>query len=160
MKMRSRSLKSYYICPMSQWCVCATLVQIHQLVQEIECRQGPFFTVFIVWWPWKLGQGHQNLIIFFLVIPMIQYIKFGQNPFFGSRDRVQTIFFFLLLSKLDIESADVTLQMRSRSPESNHFFSHVPMVFLCKFGQNPPIGSGDRVWTRLILFSILWWPWK
>ena len=28
-----------------------------QLVQEIECRQGSdIFTVFIVWWPWKLGQ--------------------------------------------------------------------------------------------------------
>ena len=26
----------------------------------------------------------------------------------------------------------------------------LPMLFLCKFGQNPPIGSGDRVQTRLI----------
>ena len=34
----------------------------YQLVQEIECRQGSFFTGFTVWWPWKLGQGHQNLI--------------------------------------------------------------------------------------------------
>ena len=51
------------------------------------------FTVFIVWWPWKLGHGHQNLINSILIIPMIQYIKFGQNPSFGSRDRVQTSFF-------------------------------------------------------------------
>ena len=31
------------------------------------------------------------------------------------------------------------------------------MVFLCKFGQNPPIGSGDRVQTRLIfsLYSVV-----
>ena len=35
--------------------------QIHELVQEIECRQG-LLLVFIVWWPWKLGQVHQNLI--------------------------------------------------------------------------------------------------
>ena len=45
------------------------------------------FTVFIVWWPWKLGQCHQNLINSF--IPMIQYIKFGQKPSFGSRDRAE-----------------------------------------------------------------------
>ena len=24
------------------------------------------FTIFIMWWPWKLGQGHQNLITSFL----------------------------------------------------------------------------------------------
>ena len=49
------------------------------------------FTVFIVWWPWKLGQGHQNLLFF--IIRIIQYIKFGHNPSFGSRDRVQIGFF-------------------------------------------------------------------
>ena len=63
------------------------------------------FTVFIVWWPWKWGQGHQNLIL--IIIPMIQYIKFGQNPSFGSRDRVQTSYFW---SKFDIQSASVTLK--------------------------------------------------
>ena len=46
---------------MSQWCFYASLVKIHQLVQEIECRKGSFL-VSIVWWPWKLGQGHGNLI--------------------------------------------------------------------------------------------------
>ena len=46
------------------------------------------FTVFIVWWPWKLGHGHQIP----LIIPIIQYIKFGPNPLFVSRDRVQTLF--------------------------------------------------------------------
>ena len=72
-------------------------------------------TVFIVWWPWKLGQGHQNLIKSsnLLTIPKLQYIKFGQNQSFGSRDRVQTRVFW---SKFDIQSAGVTLKMRSRSP--------------------------------------------
>ena len=38
---------------------------------------------------------------------------------------------------------------------------HVPMVFLCKFGENPPTGSGDSVQTRLIFIVIIvWWPWK
>ena len=35
------------------------------------------------------------------------------------------------------------------------------MMFLCKFGQNPLIGSGDKEQTRLIFtVFILWWPWK
>ena len=53
---------SNYFFPMSQWCFCANLVKIHQLVQEIRVQTRLIFTVFIVWWPWKLGQGHQNLI--------------------------------------------------------------------------------------------------
>ena len=36
--------------------------QTHQLGQEITVQTWLIFTVFIVWWPWKLGQGHQNLI--------------------------------------------------------------------------------------------------
>ena len=61
LKMRSRSPKSNNFFLMSHWCFCASLVKIHPLVQEIECRQCSFL-VFIVWWPWKLSQGHQNLI--------------------------------------------------------------------------------------------------
>ena len=56
---------------------------------------------------------------------MIQYIKFGQNTSFGSRERVQISF---LGSKFDIQRAGVTLEMRSRSPKSNPFF---PMSKLC-----------------------------
>ena len=50
---------------------------------------------------------------------MLQYIKFGQNPSFGSRDTVQTAFF----GQNSTFSAGVTLKMRSRSPKSNHVFS-------------------------------------
>ena len=50
----------------------------------------------------------------------MQYIKFGQNPSFGSRDRVHTSFFE---SKFDIQSAGVTLKMRSRSPKPNTVFA-------------------------------------
>ena len=56
---------------------------------------------------------------FFLIIPLIQHIKFGQNPSFGSRDRVQTFFFS---SEFDIQSAGVTLKIRLMSPKSNYFF--------------------------------------
>ena len=59
---------------------------------------------------------------FILIIPMIQYIKFGQNPSFGSRDRMQTSFFW---SRFDFQSAGVALK---GSPKSNHFF---PMSKWC-----------------------------
>ena len=108
LKMRSRSPKSNHFFPMSQWCFYARLVKIHQLVKEMEGRQGSFYNLYsvvtlkirsrspksdqifkpsqcyniwslvrihhsvqdahklflgqIVWSPWKLGQGHQNLI--------------------------------------------------------------------------------------------------
>ena len=68
---------------------------------------------------------------------MLQYIKFGHNPSFGSKDGVQ-----IFWSKSDIQSAGVTLKTRSMSPKSNHFFLHP------NNGQNPPIGSEDRVQKR------------
>ena len=64
---------------------------------------------------------------------MLQYIKFGQNPSFDSRDRVQTSF---LGSKFDIQSVGVTLKIRSRSPKSNHFFP------------NCPNGVSTQVWSK------------
>ena len=36
----------------------ARLVKIHPLVQKTHTQNGWF----INWWPWKLGQGHQNLV--------------------------------------------------------------------------------------------------
>ena len=50
---------------------------------------------------------------------MLQDMKFGQNPSFGSRDRVQTSFFG---QNLIIQSAGVTLKKRSKSPKSKYFF--------------------------------------
>ena len=40
-------------------------------------------------WPWKWGQGHQNLITSF-PLPIVCLCKFGQNPPTSSEDRVQT----------------------------------------------------------------------
>ena len=78
---------------------------------------------------------------------MIQHIKFGQNSSFGSRDAVQTSFFW---STFDVQSAGVTLKMWSRSPKSNHFY---PMS-LCTFGQNPQIGSGDKSADKAHFYSL------
>ena len=49
---------------------------------------------------------------------------------------------------LIIESAGVTLKMRSRSPKYKQFFPPIPIMCLCMFGQNPPIDSGEQVQTR------------
>ena len=87
------------------------------------------FTVFIVWWPWKLGQGHQNLTNPF-IIPMIQSIKYGQNTSFDSRDRVLTSFF---RSKLDIFKVLVWPWKWARSPKSNHFFPMSQWCFYASF---------------------------
>ena len=40
--------KSNNFCPMSKWCFYASLVKIHQLVQEIVCRQGSFYSLYSV----------------------------------------------------------------------------------------------------------------
>ena len=42
----SRSPKSNNFCPMCKWCFYASLVKIHQLVQEIVCRQGSFYSLY------------------------------------------------------------------------------------------------------------------
>ena len=96
---------------------------------------------------------------------MIQYIKFGQNPSFGSGDRVQTSFFW---SKYGFKVLVWHWKWGQRQSHQYlkvtkilSFLSYVSVMFLCKFGQNPPIGSGDRVRTRLIFtVFIVWWPWK
>ena len=88
LKRRSRPPKSYHFFPKAHWCFCVSLVKIHQLVQEIECRQGSFLQSLYC------GdlQNYQNLINSFHY-PNGTIHKVHQNPSFGSRDRVQTHFF-------------------------------------------------------------------
>ena len=69
---------------------------------------------------------------------MILNIKFGQNPSFWLRDRVQTNFFW---SKFDIQSAGVNLKKRSRSQKSNHFFP-------CPNGVSMQVWSKSTNWFR------------
>ena len=79
------------------------------------------FTVFIVWLPSKLGQGHGNLISFiyiYIIFNDIIHKVWPESIIWFKRYSVGNIFW----SKFDIQSADVTLKMRSRSPKFNHFF--------------------------------------
>ena len=70
---------------------------------------------------------------------MIQYIKFGLKTSFGSRGRVQTSF-LAFWSKFDIQSAGVTLKMRSKSP---NFVS-----FSCHSGVSVQVWSKSSNWFR------------
>ena len=47
-KMRSMSQKFNHLLSISQWCFCTSLVKIHFLVQEIECRQCSFYSLYSV----------------------------------------------------------------------------------------------------------------
>ena len=136
LKMRSRSRKSNHFFPMSQSCFCASLVKIHYCFRRYSADKAHFYSL-LLWCPWKLGQGHQNLINS-LIIPMIKYIKFGQNPLSGSRDRVQTSFF---LSQYDIQSTVVTLKMRS---------SHQNLIISspCLSGVSVQVWSKSTYWLR------------
>ena len=96
LKMKSRSSKSNHFFPMFHRCFCASLVKIHQFVQEIEYRQGSFLQSLhsIVWWPWKLGQCHQNLIKSLNHPNITTYEVWLESVvWFASGDRVQTSFF-------------------------------------------------------------------
>ena len=144
MKIRSRSPKSNHFFLMFQWCFYASLVRIHLLIQEIECRQDSFL-VFIVWWPWKLGQSHQNLI----------------NSFNYPNDTIDKIWPESCIW-FKRQGAGVTLKMRPRSPKSNDFF---PMSQWCFCASLVKITYWFRRWEcrhwRLIFtVFIVWWPWK
>ena len=64
------------------------------------------FTVFTQCQLWKLGQAHQNLIKSLLYHS--EYIKFGQNPSFLSRDSMGKPYF----------DQNLALKIRPRSPDS------------------------------------------
>ena len=68
---------------------------------------------------------------------MIQYIKFDQNSSFGSRDSV--------LVKIWHSKCLCNLENEVKVTKILSFLSDVQTLFLCKFGQNPPIGSGDLI---------------
>ena len=115
-----QNLITSFPCPID---VSVCLVKIHQLAQEIVCRQGSFLII-IVWQPWKFGQGHQNLINSFNYPNNTIHIVWPESIIWFKRYCAENFF----CSKFDIQSAGVTLKMIPRSSKSNHFF---PMSQLC-----------------------------
>ena len=118
LKMRSMSPSSNHFFSMSQWCFFVGLVRIHQLVQEIECRKRLIYTVLIMWWPWKLGQGYQNLINSFNYPIDTIHEVWPESIIWFKRYGAGKPFWW----KFHIHSAGVTFKIRSRSPRSNYFF--------------------------------------
>ena len=55
----------------------------------------------------KIGSRSPNSDQIVYLFPMMQYVKLGLNPSFGSRDRVRCRQAFVEL-KFDIQSAEVT----------------------------------------------------
>ena len=92
----------------------------------------------------QIGSRSPNCLIILMIL--VQYMKLGLNPSFGTRDRVQTSFCWVQIwhSKYWFD-----LENKAKVTKTYSLLSLVPMVFQCKFGQNPPIGSGDSVQTRL-----------
>ena len=88
---------------------------------------------------------------------MIQYIKFGRNPSFGSRDRVQTSF---LWSKFDIQSVGMILKWGQ-----DH--QNLIISFPCLSGVSVQVWSKFTNWFRrqsadkpqFTVFKV-WCPWK
>ena len=64
LKMGSRSPKFNQFLSMSEQYRCTSLGKIHPFILEIGCRQA-IFKHSEPLWPWKLGQGHQNLISYY-----------------------------------------------------------------------------------------------
>ena len=82
LKMRSRSTKSNHFSP----CFIAVSLQFGQnpsIGQEIECRQSSFYSLYSVVTLKIRSRSRRKSYHFFLIILMIQYIMFGQNPLFG-----------------------------------------------------------------------------
>ena len=111
------------------------------------------FTVFIVWWPWKLGEGQQ-------IWPSQHYNIWSLARIWHLvQERVQTSFF-----RSKFENVRVLVWPWKWGQDHQNLiisFLSLSIMCLCKFRQNPPIGSGDRVQKRLIFtVFIVWWPWK
>ena len=99
--------------PMSRWCFCASLVKIHQLVQEKECGQASFYSVYsVVTLKIKSKSPKSN-----------KSFKLSQQYNMWSLVHERGCRQAFLVKIWKFQSAGVTLKMRSRSPKSNHFFS-------------------------------------
>ena len=59
----------------------------NSVFRDNKCTPTMNFSVFLLLWPWKLGQGHQNQIYY---VQIIYPWKFDKNPTTGSQDIVQT----------------------------------------------------------------------
>ena len=90
------------------------------------------FTVFIVWWSWKLGQGHQNLIKSFNY-PKVTIHKVWPESFIWFKRYGADMLFLVKIW----QSAGVTLKMPVWS-ESTHWFRRQEAMWTQMLLGSPP----------------------
>ena len=110
LKIRSRSSNLINSLPHQQ-CICAHLVKIHPLVQEIWC--GKVFIAYNLV-TFNIKSRSQKSNEHFIMSQFLQYINFGQNPLLGSRYSGRKQIF---CQNLTFPSAAMTLKIWSRSPK-------------------------------------------
>ena len=120
------------------------------------------FTVFIVWWPWKLGQGHENVTHPFNY-PNYTTYKFALNPSFGSRDRVQTS----LCVCVGGGGQNFTLKVLAWPLKWGQGHLNLIISSTCPNGVAMQVKSKSTNWFRIynaerLMFTVfvVWWPWK
>ena len=113
LKNRSRSQKSNKQFPFSQQCIYASLIKSINWFRRLAQKQY-FWDFKVLVWPWKKGQGHQN-VVYYSPSPN-NVCKFGENPSTSSKDNAQKPYFG------HFQSAAVTLKIWSRSPNFNQLF--------------------------------------
>ena len=98
-----------------------------------------------------------KILSILLNIRMKQYIKFGQNASFGSRDRVNTSFF----------SHNLTFKLLMWLWKCDQGHQTVIISFLCLSGVPVQVWLKSTNWFRRqsadrahFTVFIVWWPWK
>ena len=123
LKIRSRSPKSNQFFAISQWYICASLVKIHQFLQEIWCRQGIFQHSLTSCDLENVDQGHQNLISSLPSPSDISVPVWSKSINFFRRYDADKLFFIILWPPM-------TLKIRSKSPKSNQSFA-ISQWYIC-----------------------------
>ena len=139
LKIRSRSTKSNHIFAYIQQCIYASLVKIHQLVQQ-KSMETLFWTFQSARMTLKIrsSSSKSNQLI---PLPTMYLCKFGQNPSAGSAEKHGNPI-------LDISKCQDDLGKLGQAHQNLINSSPLPTMYPCKFGQNPSTGSEDNAQKR------------
>ena len=143
---------------MSSPCLSCVSVQVWSkstnMFRRYRMQTMLIFTVFIMWWPSKLGQGYETLINSFNYPNDTVHKVWPQSIIWFKRSSTDNLYCQKLTFKVPV------CPWKWSQGYPNYFFPCSSCVF-CKFGQNPSTDLGDRMQTRLIFtVFIVWWHWK
>ena len=115
--------------------------QIHQLVQEIECRQSSFYSLYSVVTLKIRSRSPKSDQIF---KPSQRYNTWSLARIRHLVQEIGCTQAFVFGKNLIISKCSWILENEVKVTKILTLLSSLPIMCLCKFGQNPPIGSGDR----------------